>query len=659
MKKLKFVLLAIILAFAAFIIAPATVVAAPELGQSIVFVQVPDDWETPRIWAWGPRGNAAATDWPGELYLLQDPGNPGWHFIWLPADKTGGLINEGGGAQTNDFPLTGEPVWVTVSGPGEDFTVTTTPQTTGDFPSATVAIFAQIPDGWETPRVWAWGPRGDASPVGWPGNLYMRQVPGNEGWYFFHLPADKTGALINEGGGSQTGDFPLAGQHVWVTVTNEDGDFTVSDTQQTTGPIPQMYTIIYAQLPDGWERPAVWAWGPRGNAAATDWPGELVMQEDANNPGWFYIYIPSDKTGALINGVGIQTNDFPFAGRPIWVTVSGEGGDFTVSEAQQTAGPFAPFALVSLTPPIADVATALAGGAVEMVPVFAQVPAHWGTPGFWGWGPRGNLYDGDWPGPAMNADPNNPGWFYIFVPADTAGIIVNYGVDGGPQTSNIMFADYGVPLWITIHDEDIEEGNTDDFTVTTEQQTDGALPTMDPIVFDVPEPVYVPDVDMIAVRAFITPEDWEGPALWAWGPYGDVFIGWPGEPFAERDGDWYILHIPGWADNIIINALGGTVQTIDIPVEPGRDIWITIVNEIGGFQLEYEAFDPLEAEVAERAPPVVIAADPQADLHTRTTPVEADSNGNSTTVIIIIVIVAVVLAVVCVCVVVIFKKKKK
>ncbi|MCL2499307.1 MAG: starch-binding protein, partial [Defluviitaleaceae bacterium] len=567
MKKIKFLLLAVIMVLLAMFIAPNTTVnASEELGQSIVFVQVPDEWETPRIWAWGPRGNAAAADWPGELYLTPDPGNPGWHYIWLPADKTGGLINEGGGAQTADFPLTGEPVWVTVTNASGEFTVSTTPQTTGALPSATTVIFAQIPEGWSNPRVWAWGPRGNAAATDWPGELYMYHVPGNEGWYFFHLPADKTGALINEAGGSQTSDFPLDGRPVWVTIS-DDGSFEATNTQQTTGAIPQMYTIIYAQIPDGWERPAVWAWGPRGNAAATDWPGELTMEADPNNPGWYYVYIPTDKTGGLINGVGIQTSDFPLEGRPVWVTVEADGS-FEVTATKQTAGAFAPFV------PRATAAVEEGSVVMDAVVIYAQVPENWEEPALWAWGPRGNASATDWPGDIrFTPDANNPGWYYTFLPADKTGALINAN-EGTIQTSDFRFE--GVPVWITVHNDD------GDFDITTEQQTSGALQARDPFVFGAEPEVEIPDADMITLRAFV-PGDWESPSVWAWTDgIGNAFRGasWPGQEFTEKEGDWYVMQIPGWIENIIIAANGGSVQMRPDPeVEPGRDVWIIVSTE--------------------------------------------------------------------------------
>ncbi|MCL2188916.1 MAG: starch-binding protein [Defluviitaleaceae bacterium] len=658
MKKIKFLLLAVVMVFASvFIATPANVSASEQLGQTIVFVQVPADWESPGIWAWGSAGGGLwdHLGWPGQP-MQQDPNNPGWYFQWMASDMTGGLVNANEGSiQTNDFTLTGQPIWVTVTGEGDAFSYTTTPQTTGEFPSATTPIFAQVPAGWEAPRVWAWGGADSPYFAAWPGTAQMLPVPNNEGWFFFHAPGDMTGGLISANEGSiQTSDFPLEGQPIWVTISGEGDDFTVATTPQTTGAVPQMHTIIYVQVPAGWDAPGIWAWGSvqGGLWDHLGWPGQ-PMQECPHNPGWFFQYVATDMTGGLVNANdgGIQTNDFTLTGQPIWVTVTGEGDDFTFTTTPQTTGAFAPFFPPA---PVADEGMV----EIEAILIYAYVPERW-MPGFWGWGPRGNLYDGDFPGPAMTADPNNPGWFYTFIPADTAGIIVNEGIYGAAQTTNINFSNYGVPLWIIITDEDTEEGATDGFTVHTERQTYGPLPTSGPFVFGAPEEIDAPDVANITVRA-IVPDDWAQPGLWAWsdvvgannaGPGG----AWPGPSFVDRDGDWWVMEAPGWVEYIIINADAGSTQTEDLPVEVGRDIWIVVMNAIE-VDLRHEAFDPADAAAAERPEPVVFA--PTATPTPPPTQAAAPADEGGANVVLIIVIVTTVVAVVLAGVFVILKKKK-
>ena len=647
MKRGKFLLLAITVALAVMVVAPMVVQASPELGQTIVFVQVPDDWEAPALWAWGSAtgGLWDHLGWPGQP-MMEDPNNPGWYFQWMPADMTGGLVNANEGTiQTGDIDLEGQPVWITVSGAGDDFTVTTEQQTTGDFPSGTTALFAYVPDGWEAPHVWAWGGAESALFETWPGTAAMRNVPGNPGWYFFHVPGDMTGGLISANDGTiQISDLALEGQPVWVTIEDAGDAFTVTNEPQTTGPIPQMYTIMFVEVPDGWDAPGVWAWGSVTGDLWADWPGE-PMTQDPNNPGWYFQWIPTDMTGALINANGgdIQTSDFDLDGRPVWVTVSGEGDGRVTTDEAQTTGIFPPFAATAPVPAAAEGMVE-----VEAVVVYAQIPEGWENPSFWGWGGSwSSFYEGEWPGPVMSPDSDNPGWYYIFLPANVTGIIVNAN-EGEAQTSDISFE--GSPIWIVIHDYD---GN---FDIHSDQQTEGAIRTSEPFLFGEEEEADRPDVGYITVRAFV-PDSWENPGVWAWNDdYGSVFAGWPGQPFEERDGPWYVMQLPAWIDNIIINAAG--VQTEDMEVEMGQDIWILV----HGYRHSYafhEPFDPDDVEEPEREE-IVFGPAPTDDEDEEDEPAaEADEDDDGgAPVVIIIVIIAAVVAAVGACLFVILKKKK-
>ena len=55
-----------------------------------------------------------------------------------------------------------------------------------------------------------------------------------------------------------------------------------------------------------------------------------------------------------------------------------------------------------------------------------------------------------------------------------------------------------------------------------------------------------------------------------------------------QEGDWYTIQVPGWINSVIINANGGTVQTTDLSVETGKELWITVENAETA-QVAYEA----------------------------------------------------------------------
>lgn len=120
--------------------------------------------------------------------------------------------------------------------------------------------------------------------------------------------------------------------------------------------------------------------------------------------------------------------------------------------------------------------------------------------------------------------------------------------------------------------------------------------TTEPTTVPTTEPI--PDITVHA----LVPEDWSNPGCWAWKDGGeDAFAAWPGEAMA-RGVDWYTLQVPGWVNSVIINANDGTVQTADLAVEPGVDIWVHVVNADYAFvHYEEPAQEQLETELDQPA----------------------------------------------------------
>ena len=70
--------------------------------RNALYVQVPEDWENPCVWAWDSDGNNAFTAWPGEE-MEADAANDGWYYIWLPAWANHVIINANeGSVQTEE-----------------------------------------------------------------------------------------------------------------------------------------------------------------------------------------------------------------------------------------------------------------------------------------------------------------------------------------------------------------------------------------------------------------------------------------------------------------------------------------------------------------------------------------------------------------------------
>ena len=392
------------------------------------------------------------------------------------------------------------------------------------------------------------------------------------------------------------------------------------------------YIVIYAEVPDDWENPRAWAWGPRGDAFDA-WPGGFMV-EDVNNRGWYFIHVPADKEGALINGNNgdVQTSDFALDGNSVWVTVNSPD-DFTFTTDKQTDGELPPFV------------------GMEVSLVYATFPDSWESPGIWAWGPRGDAFEA-WPGGVMTADPNNEGWYFAHIPSDSTGALLNAN-EGSTQTVDFEFE--GANIWVIV-----DEGGGFEFSST--KQTTGDLPVFDGKFYEAP-PFEAPDVSdagTITVRS-VVPGNWSGPGVWAWNEgdgIGNVFGGWPGEQFSEMDGDWHIMTMPDWIDHIIINGNSGSLQTNDIPVEVGKDIWIVVFgDERNEYIMSHEPLDPdgeFEVELPPLPPPVTITADP-----TPAPPAAEPASRSGPPTGLIIGIIAGVVAIVGGAVAIIIKKKKQ
>jgi alpha-amylase len=110
-----------------------------------------------------------------------------------------------------------------------------------------------------------------------------------------------------------------------------------------------------------------------------------------------------------------------------------------------------------------------------------------------------------------------------------------------------------------------------------------------PIPANITEPIPAPQVTLVEDGTITlhvrVPTAWKPSAVWAWN-YGmaptasNAFDAWPGEFFAHSENEWYIVELPAWVNNIIINGRNGSVQTAGLSTVPNRDIWIT-VNEAG------------------------------------------------------------------------------
>ena len=252
--------------------------------------------------------------------------------------------------------------------------------------------------------------------------------------------------------------------------------------------------------------------------------------------------------------------------------------------------------------------------------VYVQVPKDWEAPCVWAWDDDGNNAFEAWPGEEMDADTTNEGWYYIWVPAWTNHVIVNAN-EGNVQTAE-QILEGEKDCWITVTD-------ADNANVTYDKQTKGKTPEY---------------VEKFAIHAKVD-DSWKNPCLWAWSvPDGtNAFDKWPGMEMKQNDNGWLVKEVPGWVNSLIVNGNEGSVQTSDISVDTGKDVWL-VVKDAENFEVSYEE------------PQVDTTEDVQATEDATEAPevTEKSDSSNAMPIILMIVVAAVVIVVI----VVVIKKKK-
>lgn len=350
--------------------------------------------------------------------------------------------------------------------------------------------------------------------------------------------------------------------------------------------------IVYAQVPEDWTEPCIWAWADDGTNAFEAWPGEK-MTADENNPGWYYCWIPAAAGNVIINANegGVQTADQKLEAKNAWITIT-DADTVEISYEAKTTGEIPEY--------------------VEMFEVHAKVDASWEDVRIWAWlDPDGTNAFEAWPGEAMTAGEN--GWYTAKVPVWVNSVIIN--ANGGEVQTEDLTID-AAEVWVTVDAEGAAE-----FTYN-----DPDAPVAEDIT------VYVQ-----------APADWSEPHLWAWSaPDGtNVFSAWPGEALQDAGDGWLSLTVPGWINSIIVNGNEGSVQTTDLSVDVGKDVWI-VVEDAENATVTYEE-------------PTIDVATPDSQATSEPVAEEAPAESGVNSVVIVIAAVAVIAVVAGV---VIVKKKK-
>lgn len=314
-----------------------------------------------------------------------------------------------------------------------------------------------------------------------------------------------------------------------------------------------MYAVVVS-IPADWTEPNLWAWSdPDGQGAFASWPGEPFTAMDN---GMYVCYVPG-----FVNTIIVNANQGTDAATQTdGITIDREKNVLVTVAADKTA-------TVEDLPADMEVPAF-----VEKFVIHANVPLTWETVHMWAWShPKGDGAFDAWPGGEMTAelkDGEATGWYTGKVPTWINRLIINGNEASDAEKTADMTIGEPKEMWITI---------AKDLSYT--------------ISYTDPDKA----VEDVTVHAQV-PADWEAPACWAWSaPDGtNAFASWPGEALVQ-DGDWYTLSVPGWINSVIVNGnVGGeTLQTVDLSVEPGKEIWVvvTAAGEDGKFTAEvtYEA----------------------------------------------------------------------
>lgn len=359
--------------------------------------------------------------------------------------------------------------------------------------------------------------------------------------------------------------------------------------------------VIYVNPPEDWSDPFLWAWDEEGNNAFASWPGG-EMEADPDNEGWYYIWIPSWADHMIVSaGEGIQTGELIKEEGNVWIRIE-DMENAELSKDALTEGEIPPY--------------------VEKFKIHVSAPESWESPAV-AWGDEENL--------SKALKIGEDGWYTGNVPVEAGSFMISGSAEN--QKTEAISTD-PAEVWVTV-----EEDGSFDFT------------------YNDPNAVEAPDINV----SVSVPGDWETPCLWAWSaPDGtNVFTSWPGEAFAEGEEGWLTLQVPGWINSIIVNANEGNVQTTDISVETGKDVWI-VISGPEEYEVSYEAVSIQAAgeETAEGAQEEADSAEPAEAPEQAETPTESREevkSGINTGVIAVIVVICIVIAVLAV----FFTAKKK
>ena len=215
--------------------------------------------------------------------------------------------------------------------------------------------------------------------------------------------------------------------------------------------------------------------------------------------------------------------------------------------------------------------------------IYVNPPEEWKGVFAWAWDEEGNNAFASWPGEEMEADLNNEGWYYIWVPSWANHIIVN---DGGEIQTGELISEGG-NVWIAIADVENAE-------ISYDTLTKGEIPTY---------------VEKFKIHVSL-PDSWQTPVFTLGEASGEETVGKnvSSEALKMSDDGWYTGRVPVDAESVIISGSEDGQKTEAISTDPA-EVWI-IVAEDGSFDFSYN--DPNAAQ----APDISVSVKAPEDWET-------------------------------------------
>ena len=348
---------------------------------------------------------------------------------------------------------------------------------------------------------------------------------------------------------------------------------------------------VSVKPPAHWTDVYLYVWVDSENSLS-QWPG-LPMTQGAE--GWWSLEIPAGLYSNVIANnsyaTGEQTVDLKMDGSAdCWIVVTEVPDVHDNGTVYTDAACTKPFG--GTTPGVPD-------DTVDLNDLHSLALVGTGIPGISDWNP------GD---PAGDMTKVSEG-VYTKVITLTAGATITFKIAGNDQWSE--YFNYGgadllnitpgetVELISDIHSRDItltatKTGNLK-FTIDLNGEAPTLLVEETTDENDIPSP---PDYEYETYTVYArVPTDWSEPRIWCWdnnaaSPPSQG--SWPGNLImTQNNTGWYCAEVPVGYNNLLINANGGGVQTMDLVIQPTEEVWIDAYYGPNDTFVSYQAPDSI------------------------------------------------------------------